>query len=220
MMNAIDKRLTYSAAILGVTTSLLCLFPDRAEANLTWVEDTAICSPTPTRLYNANIGDSIQNGDCTITRSGYNRTVGNGADEHTTWTFDFSDQINSEITNILEAEFVLSFIPRGVWTDSFKIDGWRGVHYSRWGVGNLPYNQQTELTFNLLDFYEATDIQRLLNENDFKLDMRYGDDAIITQSKLSLLIEEECVPEPSAIMALLAVSALGLGKLRRRRSSF
>ncbi|MDJ1181867.1 hypothetical protein [Roseofilum casamattae] len=215
IMNTINKHLACSAAILGVTTSLLCLFPERAEAGLKFVQDAAICSATPTQVPGANIGDTISNGDCTIERTGANSTLGSGVDERTWWTFDFSDQIESSVKEILKADFVLSFIPQGISTDRFRIAGFPSIERADWGVGPLANGQETDLVFNLLDFYQPEQIQSVLNENDFKLDMFYADDAIITEVQLSLLVD---VPEPSGVIALLAFSALGFGKLRRRSS--
>ena len=211
-----NKRLAYSAAILGVTTSLLCLFPERAEAKLKFVLDTAICSATPPEVLGANMGDTIQNGDCNLERTGVNSTLGNGIDEFTRWTFDFSDQIEHSVKDVLQADFLMSFTPKSyVATDSFRIEGLPLIRYADWGFGSLPRNKETQLSFNLLDFYSSEQIQSALNDNDFKLNMLYQDDAIVSDPQLALLVD---VPEPSAVMALLACSALGFGKLRRRSS--
>lgn len=67
-------------------------------------------SVSPPTKPNANLGDMITNGDFSIVRTGDSTTLGNGIDEQTDWTFDFSPHIRY-ISAVYKAELELNLKP-------------------------------------------------------------------------------------------------------------
>ena len=88
------RRLIFVAVVAAVTALAFGVLAEeggKVEATDTvTITAEASGSVTLTPIPGAAIGDSTTNGAFTITRSGANTTLGNGIDEVTTWTLDFT----------------------------------------------------------------------------------------------------------------------------------
>ncbi|NJN13670.1 MAG: hypothetical protein HC815_39590 [Richelia sp. RM1_1_1] len=149
---------------------------------------TASGSQTPST---ATRPEKVINGNFEI--SGNNERapiVGDGLDERTWWTFDFTH--NPDISafqraqSITSATLTLKLNPRlGVATDTTGIEGLRYVLSSK--ITNLPLQKVSTITINLLDTYSSEEILNALQKGEFgKFRMYYDDDAIVSFASLKL----------------------------------
>ncbi|NEO69626.1 hypothetical protein [Moorena sp. SIO3H5] len=188
-----------------------CLIPGKALASRLDFTAEAIGSSTPSTILNASIGQTLQNGDFTIERTGDNTTLGNGIDEDTSWSFDFSDLATS-INDLLQAKLILDLTPNNalITTDVFGIRGLDTIIIDL--IRNLPVRTKQSVSLNLLEFYDSGEIENVFNANGGKIPVFYGDDAIVSRAELSLSTSER-VPEPTATLGILALGALGISSL-------
>ncbi|MEM7064807.1 MAG: PEP-CTERM sorting domain-containing protein [Cyanobacteria bacterium P01_B01_bin.77] len=90
-------------------------------------------------IENAELGEQIEYGAYTITRTGTNTTLGNGVDESISWLFDFSedkamlDTFLADTSELIGAELILLDIEVGdilTTNDLLGIPGYKGMEYS------------------------------------------------------------------------------------------
>ncbi|NEP36856.1 MULTISPECIES: PEP-CTERM sorting domain-containing protein [unclassified Moorena] len=199
----------FSVATIAVVLSS-CLIPEKALASRLDLTAEAIGSSTPSTILNPSIGQTLQNSDFTIEKNG-DKILGNGIDEQTSWSFDFSDLATS-INDVLQAELTLDLTPNNVLitTDVFGIIGLDTILIAP--LSNLSVGTKQSLSLNLLEFYDSGEIVNVFNANSGKIPVFYGDDAIVSGAKLSLSTGER-VPEPASTLGILALGALGISSL-------
>lgn len=171
--------------------------------------EKAFGSETP---YISTEGYPIYNGDFLIAPDPSHYTVGDGVDEETTWSFDFSPIKN--VKSIFQAGLVLDLTPKSslIDTDEFKIEGLGFINTDI--IQSLKVGKKQDVFINLLDFYTSSELTRVFNKNKGKLPFVYRDDAIVSRAELSLGVD---VPEPASVLSLLAVGVLGTGSLLKRK---
>lgn len=151
-------------------------------------------SENPEVIENASLEDTITNGDFEIARTsaGINTTLGDGIDETTTWTFDFTGDPNFEnfpSGALAFARLDLTMVPKStlIIFDVVKIEGLTDITSPPQFEG-LPVDQSTTVQIDLLEYYSSDDIMEILSQNG-QIPMFYADDAIISSSRLSLTPE-------------------------------
>jgi hypothetical protein len=156
----------------------------------------AIGSPTPDRLEDASLEDTITNGDFVIRRSaeGTNTTLGDGIDKQTTWTFDFSEDPDFAAFPTAEpltsARLTLTLTPKSplITFDIVKIEGLSGINPAQFQ--GLPIDTASTIQLELLDFYTSEQILEILNQgSQEQIPMFYSDDAIVSLARLDLTSE-------------------------------
>ncbi|MEM6403487.1 MAG: PEP-CTERM sorting domain-containing protein [Cyanobacteria bacterium P01_D01_bin.116] len=173
-------------------------------------------------------GTSLQNGDFTIKANTGNPAItllGDGVDETVTWDFDFSNDtnLNSFLSSnsLTSAVLSLTLSPRSglITTDSTGIPGVASV-----AIPNIPgipsIGQFGTVTFDLLDFgFNSNAILNALQSGQNSIAWTYNDDAIISNAQLTLVSEDAVeVPEPTSILGLFVLGAVGFGSLKRKKS--
>ena len=156
----------------------------------------AIGSPTPDRLRDASLEDTITNGDFVIRQSaeGDNTTLADSIDEQTTWTFDFSEDPDSAVfstaDSLASARLTLTLTPTSPLTtfDTIKIEGLSGVSPAQFQ--NLPVDTATTIQLELLDFYTSERILEILNQGSpGQIPMFYSGGATVSLARLDLTSE-------------------------------
>ncbi|NEO14623.1 MULTISPECIES: PEP-CTERM sorting domain-containing protein [unclassified Moorena] len=204
----------FSVATVAVLLSS-CLIPEKALASRLDFTTEAIGSSSPSRILNASIGQTLQNGDFTIERTGGNTTLGNGIDEDTSWSFDFSD-LGTSINELSQAKLILDLTPNNslITTDVFGIIGLDTIIIDL--IRNLAVRTKQSVSLNLLEFYDSGEIVNVFNANSGKIPVFYGDDAIVSRAELSLSTGER-VPEPASTLGILALGALGISSVLKQK---
>ena len=150
---------------------------------------TASGSQTPAT---ATRPETVINGDFEI--SGNNELapiVGDGLDEFTSWTFDFTQDSKvlafQGAESITGAKLTLELkATGGVNTDVTGIEG-LPKYVDSPVIKNLPLNEISTIEIDLLDTYTSEEILGALQGGDFgKFGMYYDDDAIVSQASLEL----------------------------------
>jgi hypothetical protein len=156
----------------------------------------AIGSPTPDRLQDASLEDTITNGDFVIRRSaeGETATLGDGIDEQTTWTFDFSEDPDFAVfptaDSLASARLTLTLTPTSplITLSTVKIEGLSGIKPARFQ--NLPINTPSTIQLELLDFYTSERILEILNQGSpGQIPMFYSGGATVSLARLDLTSE-------------------------------
>ena len=156
----------------------------------------AIGSPTPDQLQDASLEDTITNGDFVIRRSveGENTTLGDGIDEQTTWTFDFSEDPDFAVfptaDSLASARLTLTLTPTSPLTTfgTVKIEGLSGISPAQFQ--NLPINTTSTIQLELLDFYTSERILEILNrDSQGQILMFYSGGATVSLARLDLTAE-------------------------------
>lgn len=154
-------------------------------------------SPEPQVIENASPEDTVTNGDFEIARTseGVNNTLGDGIDETTTWTFDFSQDPNFDnfpSAPLASARLELTLIPQStlVAFDIVRIEGLSDIT-SPPQFQNLPTGTPTTVELDLLDFYTSDEILQVLSSGNGQMPMFYADDSIVTSARLSLTSETQ-----------------------------
>jgi hypothetical protein len=156
----------------------------------------AIGSPTPDRLRDASLEDTITNGNFVIRRSaeGENTTLGDSMDEQTTWTFDFSKDPDFAVflttDSLASARLTLTLTPKFplITSDIVKIEGLSGIKPAQFQ--NLPIDTASTIQLELLDFYTSERILEILNQgSQGQIPMFYSGDAIVSLARLDLTSE-------------------------------
>ncbi len=131
-----------------------------------------------------DIGTTVINGDFEITRTGANKTVGNGRDEETAWVFDFTSLPTPETLDW--ALLTLTLTPKsGIHTDFVKIEGLPPINTSV--IRTLRVGDTLTVQLELLHFYSSSDILEALTEANGRLPMLFRDDAIVSSASLTLV---------------------------------
>ena len=186
---------------------------------------TATGSQNPTLLIG---GGNLQNGDFLILENATipTLTTGDGIDEVTEWSFDFSDNSNLDLfsptTELSSAQLTLTLTPNHglITTDTTGIvsENYREA-VAVPSLPNVPSVGQTgTISFDLLDFgFSQSAILNSLNADDsYSIQWSYQDDAIISFAQLDLVT----VPESSSLAGVAIALALGgtvLGKRQKPR---
>jgi hypothetical protein len=155
----------------------------------------AIGSPTPDQLQDASLEDTITNGDFVIRRAeGENTTLGDGIDEQTTWTFDFSEDPDFAVfptaDSLASARLTLTLTPTSplITFGTVKIEGLSGIKPAQFQ--NLPINTPSTIQLELLDFYTSERILEILNqESQGQIPMFYSGGATVSLARLDLTSE-------------------------------
>ena len=155
----------------------------------------AIGSPTPDQLQDASLEDTITNGDFVIRRAeGENTTLGDGIDEQTTWTFDFSQDPDFAVfptaDSLASARLTLTLTPTSplITFGTVKIEGLSGIKPAQFQ--NLPINTPSTIQLELLDFYTSERILEILNqESQGQIPMFYSGGATVSLARLDLTSE-------------------------------
>lgn len=158
------------------------------------ITDTATGSTTPPITFDAS---DVINGDFLIWANDPVLTpaVGNGADEQTTWQFDYTAYPNLlPFPPLSSALLTLTLTPRAgdIITDQV-IFGWsRNGYYSGLPfietlvIQGLPVGVTNTVQLELLDFFSSADILGVLTANGGRIPMRYSDDAVVSFEKGNL----------------------------------
>jgi hypothetical protein len=156
----------------------------------------AVGSLTPNRLRDAPLEATITNGDFVIRRSegGANTTLGDGIDEQTSWTLDFSEDPDfaafSTADSLASARLTLTLTPKSslISFDIVKIDELSGINLAQFQ--DLPLDTASTIQLELLDFYTSEQILEILNQGgQGQIPMFYSDDAIVSFARLDLTSE-------------------------------
>ena len=155
----------------------------------------AIGSPTPDQLRDASLEDTITNWDFVIRRAeGENTTLGDGIDEQTTWTFDFSEDPDFAVfptaDSLASARLTLTLTPTSplITFGTVKIEGLSGVSPAQFR--NLPINTTSTIQLELLDFYTSERILEILNQDSQgQIPMFYSGGATVSLARLDLTSE-------------------------------
>ena len=155
----------------------------------------AIGSPTPDQLQDASLEDTITNGDFVIRRAeGENTTLGDGIDEQTTWTFDFSEDPDFAVfptaDSLASARLTLTLTPTSplITFGTVKVEGLSGIKPAQFQ--NLPINTPSTIQLELLDSYASERILEILNqESQGQIPMFYSGGATVSLARLDLTSE-------------------------------
>jgi hypothetical protein len=155
----------------------------------------AIGSPTPDQLQDASLEDTITNGDFVIGRAeGENTTLGDGIDEQTTWTFDFSQDPDFAVfptaDSLASARLTLTLTPTSplITFGTVKIEGMSAIKPAQFQ--NLPINTTSTIQLELLDFYTSERILEILSrDSQGQIPMFYSGGATVSLARLDLTSE-------------------------------
>ncbi|MGD1808775.1 PEP-CTERM sorting domain-containing protein [Dapis sp. BLCC M126] len=208
-MNYYVKSLLCS---LGAAVSLNTLMVNNASAFTLSDSVSGNVSP-PTVL----APSTVTNGDFLITLGGRGSVVGDGADDITSWIFDFTDSpldIPSP-SNLESALFTLTITPRsgGIISDQFQIIGLDLITSP--DIRTTPLGETNTVILELLDFYSSDQILGVFTGDiNGQIPFEYRDDAIVSFASLDLTFKQvpgsSSVPEPTSTLSLLILGTLGV----------
>lgn len=155
---------------------------------------TATGSTTPST---ASYPDTVTNGDFLIAADyDYHPMAGDGVDDWTTWTFDFTTDPNCPSLptwkTLTSAVLTLTLSPKnGLITNDFvRIESLSDINSP--DIQSINVDETKTVEVNMLDFYTSDKILGIFVGNSGKIPMFFGDDAIVSYARLDLTI----VPEP------------------------
>ena len=169
---------------------------------------TAIALASTSTPALARYPNDVRNGDFIISpnpalSASPGALTGDGVDEVTTWTFNFSHRPKSAIgfpnsSPLQSALLTLTLTPRHalISTDVVRIRGLSPIDTPI--IQGLTVNVTSTVEIELLDFYASADILAVLVPpfvfvpevvNHFHIPMLYQDDAIVTYAQLELTSE-------------------------------
>jgi len=138
----------------------------------------------------------VTNGNFTITDVGgiTNTGTGDGIDEITTWTFDFTGDPQFDAFNplvpFISAPLTVELTRKGdlFFTDTIGIDvkGLSAItdFFPRFVIQK---NATKRYHLNLLDFYTPTDLMTVFTDHGGRIPMLYADDSVVSSAKLELM---------------------------------
>lgn len=201
-----QRAFTLMSAVLATI-----LIPSRAFSIS--ISATAQGSLTPPTAIFPN---TVTNGDFLISANDNpdNFLIGDGREENTQWTLDFTQDRNfadfSTTELLTSAKLTLTLTTCcNIETDEFRIQTLPSIATP--SIQGLPRNTTQTLDLELLDFYSSSDILGVFNRNSGGLiPMAYFDDALVSFARLELSNDRtQSVPEPSLILGILTVGAIG-----------
>ncbi|WP_293152674.1 hypothetical protein [Okeania sp. SIO2C9] len=207
-MNYYVKALLCS---LGAAVSLNSLMANNASAFT--LSDSVSGSVSPPTVL---APDTVTNGDFFITLGGRGSVVGDGADDITSWIFDFTDSpfdIPSP-SNLESAIFTLTITPRsnGIISDLFKI---AGLDFKTSpDIRRTPLGETNTVILELLDFYSSDQILGVFTGDiSGQIPFEYRDDAVVSFASLDLTFKQvpgsSSIPESTSTLSLLILGTLG-----------
>jgi hypothetical protein len=136
----------------------------------------------------ASFPNTVTNGDFLIWSGA--GIIGDGIDEQTSWTFDFTTDPNfasfPASAPLASALLTLTLTPKAVDinTDIVRIEGFSDVVTA--AIQGLPVGVTNTVELELLDFYSSNDILGVFTAGAGQIPMGYGDDAIVSFAQLDL----------------------------------
>lgn len=202
---------------LGFALTMLAIAPQApAAVSLT---DTVIGSTVPALIPS---DQSLQNGDFLIGANPAAPFTGDGADEPTTWTFEFTalpqfNMLMSELgapdgalTSAVLSITITTFFSPGPPADIVRpMDLFPSIGIPL-ALGD-PNPQTGTFAFDLLDSYSRSDLVNFLAAHGGAFPMIYADDAIVSAASLTL----SSVPSTGSCVLLAAAGIAGLARRRR-----
>ncbi|NJN11404.1 MAG: S8 family serine peptidase [Richelia sp. RM1_1_1] len=175
--------------LTGIAAETTPFVGDLTETTTATITATASGSQTPPT---ATRPETVINGDFEISSNNNNAPeVGDGLDERTFWTFDFTQDPEvlafQRAESITEAKLTLELkVIGGADTDTTGIEG-STKYVDSLAIRDLPPNEVKQITINLLDTYTSEEIIGALQAGEFgKFRMYYDDDAIVSGASLEL----------------------------------
>lgn len=205
MMNIqFQTAFAVASAVLAVVLTPISAFPISIYA-------TAQGSLTPPTALFPN---TVTNGDFLIAASN-DPIVGDGREERTTWTFDFTEDRNfsalATSSSLTSAKLTLTLTTCcNVETDRLTIQTLPSIETEI--IQALPRNTTQTIALELLDFYRSSDILGILNNGvGGIIPMSYSDDVIVSFARLELSDNPlQPVPEPSLLLGFLTLGTIGV----------
>lgn len=191
--------------------------PIRSDAASITITAGAVGTIVPTT---ALFPATVANGDFTIAGNAVAPLAGDGVDDTTRWTFDFSGDpdlasFHAATGPLTAASLTLSLVPRDalITTDVVRIETLSDIVTP--AIQGLPVDAVAFVALDLLDFYSPDDILAALG-GLATLPMVYADDAVVFQSVINLTRVTESVPAPGSIaLALVGLGCLLVHRARR-----
>lgn len=160
--------------------------------------------------------EAVQNGDFRITSpnpdpKSQKVKTGDGKDETTRWTFDFTSDLNwTQVpltdVSLVSARLTLTLLPktRLVTTDVVRIEAKSFGNINSPAIQCLKQGDEETVVMELItEGYDADSIRDYLEESQGKVKMVYADDAIVSYAKLDLTFvvvkEKACLLQVEAI---------------------
>jgi hypothetical protein len=178
-------------SLLGVAENIAPYVGDLTETTIATITATANGEPAPLTAIRP---EAVINGDFEISSNNERAPiVGDGLDERTWWTFDFTQDPKvlafQRAESITSATLTLELSPRlGVATDTIGLEALGYVVSPE--IQNLPLLEVSTVTIDLLDTYRSEEIIEALEKGEFgKFRMYYDDDAIVSFASLELTAE-------------------------------
>ncbi len=143
-------------------------------------------SPTPSTTRYPN---TVTNGDFLIQGNSIATLIGDGADESTTWTFDFTTDPDftslTHSTLLASAQLTLTLEPTNglITTDGITIQGLGSIVQP---IRELPVGEASTITIDLLDYFSPDTVVQAIQRNAGRLSTTYQDDAVISFAQLEL----------------------------------
>jgi hypothetical protein len=205
-----------SKSAFAIASAILAAILSPSRAFPISISATAQGSLTPPTALFPN---TVTNGDFLISASN-DPLVGDGQEERTTWTFDFTEDPNfsalATAATLTSAKLTLTLTTCcNIETDELRIQTLPLIETEI--IQGLPRNTTQTIELELLDFYSTTDILGVLSQGiGGTIPMSYFDDSLISFARLELSDDRlQSVPEPSLMLGFLALGAIGAVSKKR-----
>jgi len=188
LLSDVGETLRDRDSLLGIAVDIAPYVGDLTETTIVTITAAANGDQAPPTTMRP---ETVINGDFEISSNNERApVVGDGLDERTWWTFDFTQDPEvlafERAESITTAILTLELSPRlGVATDTTGIEALGYVVSSE--IRNLPLLEVSTVTIDLLDTYTSEEIIGALEKEEFgKFRMYYDDDAIVSFASLEL----------------------------------